>query len=667
MRWVSSRGVVCVLVLWCLTGCQRSIDLSSLEPLPATDLSRFAEDIQGQLTTERSKVESLQETTSSTQTLARAYGDLGRLYQAYGLHPPAAVSYRNALALNPEEPLWWYLRGVIEQTDGDLEAAAVSLERAREQLQTANPQAVAQRAVELRLATLYVAANRNQEAQDLLREVVRQQDDLAAAHFALGRLAAARGETETAIDYFERTLELQPQATTVHYVLGVAYRRLGEADKAQTHIDAMGAVEPSFPDPWVDDLQQLVLGIGPHLDRGQRAVEGGRFDEAEREYRAALALEPENSTALRGLAYTFRKGGKLHESVKALNDMLVIYPEETAARLELATTWLEIGDFDQATVEFERLLEIDPSFELAYLNLGVVRSRQNRWPEAMDLFLKVLELNPKDRKARYHVAVSLDVLGRPEESLALLEELAEEYPRWVEVRQRLGLEYLKRDALAAAANEHRAVLETVDAPPQEKALAHYQLAKISERQGDLDATLSHYGEARQLFPGLWQAALGYGNTLARVGRFDEAATQYRALVEIQPQDVGYRQLEVRSLMRAGDFATAARRLEEGLAQHPAAAELGHLKARMLAISTDARLRNGALAFDLANQIFERFPSLEHGETLAMALAEQGRFGEALSFQQQVIERARSEGRDDLLPALQLNFQRYSRGEPARGW
>lgn len=660
-RWTLALAWVVVVALACRGG----IDRGALEPQMDVDLSRFAPEIQQQLQAKRAIVEELMAGSASDGTLAIASGELGRHYHAYGLHPPASIAYQNASLLAPEEPMWPYLQGVIAQTDGDLSTAAELLGRSRRRLQGSTGATVL--AATLRLAEVQADLNQTQSAQQLFEEVLQADDGVAAAHFNLGRLAVSRGDTAEAIVRFERTLEIQPQASTVHYLLGVAYRRLGESDKAQRHIDAMGAVEPSFEDPWVDELADLVLGIGPRLDAAQAAVESGRYEEAEQGYRAALEIDPKSSTALRGLGYTLRKAGRLAAAIDVLRDLIAIYPKDTAARLELATTLLEKEDLEAAVREFEATLEVDPTFELAYLNLGVTRSRQGRWPEALAMFEKVLEISPKHAKARFHMAVALDQLGRQDESLEGLRALALEFPRWVEVRQRLGLELLQRGDLDGAEAEHRAVIENVEAPDGEKALAHYQLAQIAERREDLQAALDNYARARELFPGLWQAVLSYGNTLRRVGDFAAAAAEYRRLVDAEPQTVHYRQLEAQSLMQAGDFRQAARRLEEGSAQLPRAAELGHLKARLLATAPEAGLRNGALAVELAQGIFQSFPSLEHGETLAMALAEKGQFGEALKLQQQILEQARRDQRDDLLPRLRRNFEAYGRGEPVRGW
>ncbi len=48
------------------------------------------------------------------------------------------------------------------------------------------------------------------------------------------------------------------------------------------------------------------------------------------------------------------------------------------------------------------------------------------------------------------------------------------------------------------------------------------------------------------------------------------------------------------------------------------------------------MRDGARAYELARQAFQAQQTIEHAETLAMALAELGRYQEAAELQRQVV-------------------------------
>jgi len=68
---------------------------------------------------------------------------------------------------------------------------------------------------------------------------------------------------------------------------------------------------------------------------------------------------------------------------------------------------------------------------------------------------------------------------------------------------------------------------------------------------------------------------------------------------------------------------------------------------------------------LARAVFQTRQSIEHAETVAMALAETGDYDEAKKWQANAIEVATKEKRDDALPRLKGNLALYAAGKPCR--
>jgi hypothetical protein len=81
-------------------------------------------------------------------------------------------------------------------------------------------------------------------------------------------------------------------------------------------------------------------------------------------------------------------------------------------------------------------------------------------------------------------------------------------------------------------------------------------------------------------------------------------------------------------------------------------------ARLLAAAPDDRVRDGRRALALAETLVKTNQSLEVGETMAMALAEVGQYGEATRVQRELIAAAREAGRSDLVAPLEENLRRY---------
>jgi len=643
-------------------GIGREVDHPPLEPLPRPDLSSFAEDIQGQLEGEQLNLEEML-AHGSRADLAASFGRMGQLYHVYSLPDEAATCYRNAKKLAANDPRWPYLVGVLAQRRGDNEAAVTNFEETLA-LRSGDTPAL------LRLAEMHLGANRPEAAQKMFEQVLQGKLGKAYAHYGLGRLASEREDFAAAVEHFESALELQPEAKNLHYLLALSHRRLGNREEAERQVAMMNSAGVIFSDPVVTEMEALITGVGPILERALEAYGAGRYEEAVAAYREALELEPENPTALRSLGFTLHEAGRLEESVVALRKMVSILPRHALAQLELATVLLEKGDLEEAVTTFRVVLEQEPEFEQAHLNLGVALSRMDRWEQAAESFQKVLEYDERDHDAQLHLAISLDELGRGEESLALVRQIVEEDPSNWKARQRLGSKLFEIGDPQGAAAQHTAVIENEDAPPQEKALAHYQLGRILKRQGPgqqnrWQEAIHHFREATVLFPGLWQARLALANTHRDAGRLTAAATEYRQVVEEDPQNLLARISEVKVLIAADRHPEARQRLEEGLVELPRSAELANLLARHLATAPSPELRNGGRALEIANNLWAAYPTVEHAETVAMALAELGRFQEAVEWQEKLIVRTRGEGSE---PAARVhqNLERYRRRQTARG-
>jgi tetratricopeptide (TPR) repeat protein len=191
------------------------------------------------------------------------------------------------------------------------------------------------------------------------------------------------------------------------------------------------------------------------------------------------------------------------------------------------------------------------------------------------------------------------------------------------------------------------------------------MARILLQRGATTEALRHLEAAIAAAP---QERLGrrlLANLLAQQGRYQEALPHYGVMIEQDPRDAEARLFEATALVLAGRYELAKKRLEEAAALLPEALPLRHSLARLLATCPDASVRDGARALELAQALFAAAPDLESGETLAMALAETGRYEEAAALQGKLLAAVEKDGDPARLAALKATHERYLRGEPTR--
>jgi tetratricopeptide (TPR) repeat protein/TolB-like protein len=98
-----------------------------------------------------------------------------------------------------------------------------------------------------------------------------------------------------------------------------------------------------------------------HIRRARQELSAGHVDAAEKEFRAALAGDPHNASALQGLGEIDRRRGKLEDAVKDLQASLEAR-DSAVVRTTLAKIYLEQKKPDLARTEVERALKLAPNY-----------------------------------------------------------------------------------------------------------------------------------------------------------------------------------------------------------------------------------------------------------------------------------------------------------------
>ncbi|MGP8198118.1 MAG: tetratricopeptide repeat protein [Limisphaerales bacterium] len=194
--------------------------------------------------------------------------------------------------------------------------------------------------------------------------------------------------------------------------------------------------------------------------------------------------------------------------------------------------------------------------------------------------------------------------------------------------------------------------------------ARFSLANALSRQADgMDEAISQYQQALQIKPDFPEAHLNLGNALFKEGRTDEAISQYQLALQFQPDSAD-------THVDLGNALVQQNKLDEAISQYQRALQIdpthpGGLNnlAWLMAASPQASLRNGSKAVELARKASAATggndPFVLH--TLAAALAEAGRFSEAVETAQRALQLAGAQSNSELAAQLQLETKLYRAG------
>jgi tetratricopeptide (TPR) repeat protein len=265
--------------------------------------------------------------------------------------------------------------------------------------------------------------------------------------------------------------------------------------------------------------------------------------------------------------------------------------------------------------------------DIAHNNLGIALMQKGRMDEAITHFQKALQINPDNAVAHNNFGNALSQEGRVDEAIT-------QYQKALRIDPNL-------------------------------ALAHINLGLVLFQQGKVDEAITQYQEALEINPDYADARVSLGNFLLQKGRVDEAITQYQKELQSKPGNAKAENNLGNALLQKGSVGGAIAHFQKALELEPAQPTVQNNLAWLLATCPEASLRNGARAVELARQA----NAMTGGEnptilrTLAAALAEAGRFSEAVESAQRALPLAEGQSNTSLAGQLQVEMKLYQAGSP----
>jgi len=478
-RGLAALSAACLLALLCAcTDYTRG--LPAVPPVETKGLERS---VVNAITRARTDFDAIAAKRPSRERLAEAYGDLAMTYHAQDLVTPAAIAYANAHALAPDDKRWPYLLGHLYNDAARVPEAIASFEEVLVKHPNDAPTLLA-------LGQIYLQTGALDRSQAMYERLKIQPGGEAAALAGLGKVALARRDYPDAVARLEQALKLAPEAARLRQPLATAYQ--GEGDKARAESELRqfrtDGFEPTVDDPLADTLSDKVAASRVLLRRGQREGKAGRFDLAEKAFRAAVAADPDDAEAIANLGISLANLGRVDEAQKRL----------------------------------EEALRRDDSIVVAHVSLGVVYDRMGHDAAAIDEYAKATRLDPANVAALVYQADALMRTDQPARAVAFYRDALSKAPGSSRMEMSLAMALVRSGDLAQARN----VLESASkAQPDNYAIAN-ALARILATAHD--ASLRDGSRALELARRVFEATRSpevgqtYAMALAETGNFAEA-------------------------------------------------------------------------------------------------------------------------------------------------
>ena len=236
-------------------------------------------------------------------------------------------------------------------------------------------------------------------------------------------------------------------------------------------------ITPRYPDfryPTVPEGTDSIQVT--RIERGWRYLQADNARSAEREFQAALKLQPSFHPAATGLGYLELARREAKDAVTFFDQALESDASYAPALVGRGRALLELGRDGEALASFEAAVKADPSLSDLQSRIQVLRFRA-----------------VQENLAR---AKSASEAGRWVEARAAYTQAIAASPESAFLYRDLGLVERKAGEQAVALEQFR---KAVGLDPQD-AVSHAQIGGILEEQGDIVGAIAAYEKARSIDP-----------------------------------------------------------------------------------------------------------------------------------------------------------------------
>jgi Tfp pilus assembly protein PilF len=289
-----------------------------------------------------------------------------------------------------------HLRAAVERQAGTAkiqgllglaELHTLDFPRARKDLETAFPLIADQKfkvEVGLELVGLDTQSGDLEQAATIVGQLRKAAPDNAEVLYAAYRTYSdLSGEAMLALSL------AQPDSAQMHQLLAHEENKQGNANGAVEQFRKAIAIDPHLP------------GIHFELAELLRASQNdANKKEAEREYRAALADNPQDEKSILRLAEIDAQKGNVQQSYKGYTRAVALQPGDADAKLGLAKTLIEMNQPDKALPVLEDTVELEPTNATAHYRLATLYRQLGRASDAkreMELYRRFKEMKEKLR------------------------------------------------------------------------------------------------------------------------------------------------------------------------------------------------------------------------------------------------------------------------------
>lgn len=300
----------------------------------------------------------------------------------------------------------------------------------------------------------------NREGYAAMEQALERIEGVSPAErwLILGRRAGFNGDADTQLASFLKVVEAHPASTDVRILVAATYLQTGRPDQAIEQLEEVRRLDPEL------------AGVYNLLGYAYSALE--RTDDAEQAFLRLIDLLPDEPNPLDSYAHLLRESGRYDEAIRTYRRALALDPDFFFSRLGVADSLLLAGRHDEAREAFQETYDrvaTDGQRREALLGQAIAYLDEERVEEAMEVMSRRHEL-AKRTDDRVAEAGDFNLQGHILLETGNPDGAAESFRRSLETLEQAKVDAERKDV------DRRAAL--------------YLAGRVAVARGDLDAARS---------------------------------------------------------------------------------------------------------------------------------------------------------------------------------
>lgn len=270
--------------------------------------------------------------------------------------------------------------------------------------------------IRIELLRGYDASEQRDEAYKIALEILETHPTEPYALFFVTRWRVSEGRFKEGLTYAETLLKVDPNHGGAQLAKGRALVGLKKVSDAIMPLTQATVLLPRDP--------------APQIELGNIYYNRKDFTKAAGHYTAACKLRPEDLDLFLRTADAYERGKNLKGALKTLQRIEPKYPDDLRLNAKIGLLQFALKDSVGAQKHLEKRVRSRVDDSLIFLALGDIYLAQKQYMKSINMYEQAVPLVKDKNRIRIALAELFLKKGEPNNSLAYLDQIAEEKPKY---------------------------------------------------------------------------------------------------------------------------------------------------------------------------------------------------------------------------------------------